>query len=232
MVQANPVLEVRKLHYSVAGRALLDGVDLTLPAGQSLAVTGPSGTGKSTLLNCVLGLIRYEQGEVRIAGQDLARLKPRDLARHRRDTIGMVFQFGELLPELTPMENVAMAALLAGVKRAEAFGRARQLLIDLGVPVEGTPTAELSGGERQRAAVARALVNRPALLLADEPTGSLDTQNREAVAELLFSLPERWGCAVLVVTHDESVAARADHRFALHEGRLVAQAASLPRGVR
>ncbi|MFB8033346.1 ABC transporter ATP-binding protein [Streptomyces sp. NPDC056004] len=232
MVQANPVLEVRKLHYSVAGRALLDGVDLTLPAGQSLAVTGPSGTGKSTLLNCVLGLIRYEQGEVRIAGQDLARLKPRDLARHRRDTIGMVFQFGELLPELTPMENVAMAALLAGVKRAEAFGRARQLLIDLGVPVEGTPTAELSGGERQRAAVARALVNRPALLLADEPTGSLDTQNREAVAELLFSLPEWWGCAVLVVTHDESVAARADHRFALHEGRLVAQAASLPRGVR
>ncbi|MFJ8853483.1 ABC transporter ATP-binding protein [Streptomyces sp. NPDC102437] len=225
-------MEVRKLHYSVAGRALLDGVDLTLPAGQSLAVTGPSGTGKSTLLNCVLGLIRYEQGEVRIAGQDLARLKPRDLARHRRDTIGMVFQFGELLPELTPMENVAMAALLAGVKRAEAFGRARQLLIDLGVPVEGTPTAELSGGERQRAAVARALVNRPALLLADEPTGSLDTRNREAVAELLFSLPERWGCAVLVVTHDESVAARADHRFALHEGRLVAQAASLPRGVR
>ncbi|MFE4213251.1 ABC transporter ATP-binding protein [Streptomyces sp. NPDC056853] len=229
-MQVNSVLDVRDLHCSVAGRALLDGVDLTLPAGRSLAVTGPSGTGKSTLLNCLLGLIRYDRGEVRIAGKDLAALKPRNLARHRRDTIGMVFQFGELLPELTPVENVAMAALLAGVKRAEAFGRARQLLTDLGVPVEGTPTAELSGGERQRAAVARALVNRPALLLADEPTGSLDTRNREAVAELLFSLPERWGCAVLVVTHDESVAARADSRFALHEGRLVAQAASFPRG--
>ncbi|MFE7751390.1 ABC transporter ATP-binding protein [Streptomyces sp. NPDC057428] len=231
-MQVNPVLEVRDLYYSVAGRALLDGVDLALPAGQSLAVTGPSGTGKSTLLNCVLGLIRYDHGEVRIAGQDLAGLKPRTLARHRRDTIGMVFQFGELLPELTPVENVAMAALLAGVKRAEAFGRARRLLVDLGVPVEMTPTAELSGGERQRVAVARALVNRPALILADEPTGSLDTQNREAVADLLFSLPREWGCAVLVVTHDKSVAARADHCFALREGQLVAQGASLSRGVR
>ncbi|MFD4761796.1 ABC transporter ATP-binding protein [Streptomyces sp. NPDC058439] len=230
-MQANhPVLEVRDLCYSVAGRALLDGVDLTLPAGRSMAVTGPSGTGKSTLLNCVLGLIRWDHGEVRIAGQDLARLKPRSLARHRRDTMGMVFQFGELLPELTPVENVALAALLAGVKRGEAFGRARRLLLELGVPVEGTPTAELSGGERQRAAVARALVNRPALLLADEPTGSLDARNREAVAELLFSLPEQWGCAVLVVTHDESVAARADHRFALYEGRLVEQGASVLRG--
>ncbi|MDX5576739.1 ABC transporter ATP-binding protein [Streptomyces sp. ID01-9D] len=231
-MQVNPVLEVRDLSYSVAGRALLDGVNLTLPAGRSLAVTGPSGSGKSTLLNCALGLIRYDHGVVRIAGQDLAGLKPRNLARHRRDTMGMVFQFGELLPELTPVENVAMAALLAGVKRAEAFDRARRLLVDLGVPVEATPTAELSGGERQRAAVARALVNRPALLLADEPTGSLDTKNREAVAELLFSLPRTWGCAVLVVTHDESVAARADHRFALREGRLVAEDVPLPRGAR
>ncbi|MFB6990629.1 ABC transporter ATP-binding protein [Streptomyces sp. NPDC056178] len=230
-MQANhPVLEVRDLCYSVAGRALLDGVDLTLPAGRSMAVTGPSGTGKSTLLNCVLGLIRWDHGEVCIAGQDLARLKQGSLARHRRDTMGMVFQFGELLPELTPVENVALAALLAGVKRGEAFGRARRLLLELGVPAEGTPTAELSGGERQRAAVARALVNRPALLLADEPTGSLDARNREAVAELLFSLPEQWGCAVLVVTHDESVAARADQRFALHEGRLVEQGASVLRG--
>ncbi|MEU9358031.1 ABC transporter ATP-binding protein [Streptomyces sp. NPDC048301] len=231
-MRVNPVLEVRNLRYSVAGRTLLDGVDLTLPAGRSSAVTGPSGTGKSTLLNCLLGLIPYDDGEVRVAGRDLSSLKPRALARHRRDTIGMVFQFGELLPELTPVENVAMAALLAGVKRSDAFGRARRLLTDLGVPVEGTPTAELSGGERQRAAVARALVNQPTLLLADEPTGSLDTRNREAVAELLFSLPRRWGCAVLVVTHDESVAARADQRFTLHEGRLVTQDAPLSRGVR
>lgn len=230
MRHVNPVLEVRDLHYSVAGRTLLDGVELTLPAGGSLAVTGPSGTGKSTLLNCVLGLIRCDEGEVLVAGQDLTRLKPRSLARHRRDTIGMVFQFGELLPELTPVENVALAALLAGVKRAEAFSRARRLLLELGVPMVGTPTAELSGGERQRAAVARALVNRPSLLLADEPTGSLDAQNREAVAELLFSLPEQWGCAVLVVTHDTSVAAHADHCLTLHEGRLLAQATS-PRGV-
>ncbi|WP_051722637.1 ABC transporter ATP-binding protein [Streptomyces albus] len=225
MPPTTPLLEIRGLHYSVAGRTLLDGVDLALPAGQSAAVTGPSGTGKSTLLNCVLGLIRCDSGEIRAAGRDLTRLNARRLARHRRDTMGMVFQFGELLPELTPVENVALAALLAGVKRDEAFGRARGLLTELGVPLEGTPTAELSGGERQRAAVARALVNRPALLLADEPTGSLDGTNREAVADLLFSLPGQWGCAVLVVTHDGSVAARADHRFALREGRLVDEAA-------
>ncbi|MBU7598315.1 ABC transporter ATP-binding protein [Streptomyces sp. P38-E01] len=216
-------MEVRDLRYSVAGRTLLDGVNLLLPAGRSLAVTGPSGSGKSTLLNCVLGLIRCDEGEVVVAGRDLTTLTPRSLARHRRSTVGMVFQFGELLPELTPVENVALAALLAGVKRDEAFGRARRLLTDLGVPVGGTPTAELSGGERQRAAVARALVNQPQLLLADEPTGSLDAQNREAVADLLFSLPEQWGCAVLVVTHDTSVAARAHGCFTLHEGKLLSQ---------
>ncbi|MFI7006663.1 ABC transporter ATP-binding protein [Streptomyces sp. NPDC050145] len=231
-MQLTPVLEVRALRYSVAGRPLLDGVNLTLPAGRSAAVTGPSGTGKSTLLNCVLGLIRCESGEVRVSGADLTRMNPRRLARHRRDTVGMVFQFGELLPELTPVENVALAALLAGAKRSEAFGRAQRLLTDLGVPAEDTPTAELSGGERQRAAVARALVNRPTLLLADEPTGSLDGQNREAVADLLFSLPERWGCALLVVTHDESVAARADLRFSLHDGLLVEHGEPVLRGAR
>ncbi|MDQ8704706.1 ABC transporter ATP-binding protein [Streptomyces sp. LHD-70] len=226
----HPVLELHDLHYSVAGRTLLDGIDLTLSAGESMAVTGPSGTGKSTLLSCILRLIPYDLGTIRVSGQDLAELNSRQLSRHRRDTIGMVFQFGELMPELTPLENVALAALLAGVKRREAFGRAQLLLDELGVPAERTPTAELSGGERQRAAVARALVNRPHLLLADEPTGSLDTRNREAVADLLFSLPEQWGCAVLVVTHDASVAARAHHRAALHEGRLVTEGRDTGRG--
>jgi lipoprotein-releasing system ATP-binding protein len=226
----SPVLEIRELRYAVGGRTLLDGVDLDLSTGQSVAVTGPSGTGKSTLLNCILGLIRCDSGTVRVAGRDLTRMAPRRLAKHRRDTIGMVFQFGELLPELTPVENVALAALLAGTKRGDAFSRASQLLTDLGVPLTGTPTAELSGGERQRAAVARALVNRPALLLADEPTGSLDGRNREAVAELLFSLPERWGCAVLLVTHDASVAARAERGFSLHEGRFLDETAPVRRG--
>ncbi len=216
-----PALDMHALRYAAAGRTLLDEVELRVHPGESAAVTGPSGSGKSTLLNCALGLIRPDAGRISIAGTDLAGLSSRALARHRRDSVGMVFQFGELLPELTPLENVALAALLAGAKRSAAFRRARELLEQLGVPVEGTPTADLSGGERQRAAVARALVNRPTLLLADEPTGSLDARNRENVAELLFSLPGRWGCAVLVVTHDETVAARADRRYALSEGRLI-----------
>ncbi|WP_405854411.1 ABC transporter ATP-binding protein [Streptomyces sp. NBC_00090] len=216
-----PALEVHTLRYGAGDRTLLDDVELRVNPGESAAVTGPSGSGKSTLLNCVLGLIRPDAGRISVAGTDLGGLSSRALARHRRDSMGMVFQFGELLPELTPLENVALAALLAGVKRSSAFDRAGELLEQLGVPAEGTPTADLSGGERQRAAVARALVNRPTLLLADEPTGSLDARNRENVAELLFSLPSRWGCGVLLVTHDETVAARADRRYALTEGRLV-----------
>ncbi|GGX19691.1 ABC transporter ATP-binding protein [Streptomyces chryseus] len=221
-----PALEVSALRYETPGRVLLDDVELHLAQGESAAVTGPSGSGKSTLLSCLLGLIRPAAGRITIAGTDIGRLSPRRLARHRRDTTGMVFQFGELLPELTPVENVALAALLAGTGRKDAFGRARQLLDDLGVPAVGTPTADLSGGERQRTAVARALVNRPTLLLADEPTGALDERNRENVADLLFSLPGRWGCAVLVVTHDVTVAARADRRYALSDGVLTPAATS------
>ncbi|MEU9296870.1 ABC transporter ATP-binding protein [Streptomyces sp. NPDC048266] len=216
-----PALDVHALRHGAGDRVLLDDVELRVERGESAAVTGPSGSGKSTLLNCVLGLIRPDAGRISVAGTELGGLSPRALARHRRDSTGMVFQFGELLPELTPLENVALAALLAGAGRSAAFDRAGELLEQLGVPAEGTPTAELSGGERQRAAVARALVNRPTLLLADEPTGSLDARNRENVAELLFSLPSRWGCGVLLVTHDETVAARADRRYALTEGRLV-----------
>ncbi|MCX4675943.1 ABC transporter ATP-binding protein [Streptomyces sp. NBC_01433] len=220
-VEKAPVLDVRGLRcVTPTGRVLLDRADLVVEAGRSVAVTGPSGSGKSTLLMCLLGLTRPQSGEVRVAGTDITRLGGRRLARHRRETTGMVFQFGELLPELSPVENVALAALLAGTGRGRALGRASRLLTELGVPTTGTATADLSGGERQRTAVARALVNQPALLLADEPTGSLDPANRDRVAELLHSLPARWGCGLLVVTHDPAVAALADRRYALVEGGL------------
>ncbi|NJP99336.1 ABC transporter ATP-binding protein [Streptomyces zingiberis] len=217
-----PILDLRGLRAEVPGRVLLDEAELTVRAGESVAVTGASGSGKSTLLMCVLGLVRPAAGTVRVAGVDVTRLRPRRLARHRRAHVGAVFQFGELLPELTPVENVAVAALLAGVGRAEAFARAGELLSRLGVAAR-VPTAELSGGERQRTAVARALVNRPSLLLADEPTGALDETNRDAVCELLFGLPARTGCGLLVVTHDPAVAARADRTVRLSGGRLVAE---------
>lgn len=213
-------LRLSEVVYGVSGRSLLDGADLAVPAGSSVSVMGPSGSGKSTLLMCVMGLIRPQSGLVEVVGQDVTRLSARALAAHRRRHVGMVFQFGELLPELTSVENVMIASLLAGDAVNEARSRAESLLTRLGVP-EATATQDLSGGERQRVAVARALVNMPELLLADEPTGALDGEQREAVADLLFSTPREHGCALVVVTHDPMVAGRADVRLHLHEGRLV-----------
>uniref|UniRef100_A0AAU2V3U0 ABC transporter ATP-binding protein n=1 Tax=Streptomyces sp. NBC_00003 TaxID=2903608 RepID=A0AAU2V3U0_9ACTN len=216
-----PVLNVCGLSYQVADRLLLDAVDLQVHAGESAAVTGPSGSGKSTFLGCVLGLIRPSRGSVEVAGLDVVRMRQRALERHRSRHIGVVFQFGELLPELTPVENVALAALLAGTPSGQAYERAERLLGDLGVPYGGVATSQLSGGERQRTAVARALVNEPTVLLADEPTGALDATTRDTVAELLFEVPRRWGCALVVVTHDPDVAGRADLRVELKDAGFV-----------
>ncbi|MEV7416617.1 ABC transporter ATP-binding protein [Streptomyces sp. NPDC089919] len=213
------VLGIEGLEHAIAGRVLFRSLELDLRAGESVAVTGPSGSGKSTLLSCVMGLVRPQGGTVQVAGADVLRLRAKALARHRSDSIGMVFQFGELLPELSPVDNVALAALLAGVGRREAYARARELLTELGVP-EAESSEELSGGERQRTAVARALINSPALLLADEPTGALDAETRERVADVLFGMPARHGCGLLVVTHDPAVARRADRVLELSDGGL------------
>ncbi|WP_129309298.1 ABC transporter ATP-binding protein [Streptomyces sp. L2] len=215
------VLEVAGLRYRIKERMILDSVDLKVRSGESVAISGPSGCGKSTLLMCVLGLLKPEAGAVVVDGERMGSLSGRELLRHRRESIGMVFQSGELLPELTPVENVAMAGLFAGKSRAEAFDRARELLSELSVPVKAADTGSLSGGERQRVAVARAVMNRPTLLLADEPTGALDSTTRERVADLLFSLPSRWNCGLVVVTHDRTVASCAQRRLFLHDGRLV-----------
>ncbi|MEU6757758.1 ABC transporter ATP-binding protein [Streptomyces sp. NPDC046685] len=216
-----PSLTVHGLSFRAGERQLLASADLEVAAGESVAVMGPSGSGKSTLLACALGLVKPQEGSVRVAGTDITGLSRRGLARHRREHMGVVFQFGELLPELAPIENVALAALLAGVPHTQAYADAGSLLAELGVPGDHTPTSQLSGGERQRAAVARALINKPAVLLADEPTGALDTRNRDSVAELLFSVPRRWSCALLVVTHDVEIANRADRCLVLSDGRLV-----------
>ncbi|MFI2350959.1 ABC transporter ATP-binding protein [Streptomyces sp. NPDC019443] len=214
-------LEMTALNYSIGGRSLMSGLELRLSAGESVSVMGPSGSGKSTLISCALGLLKPDDGSVKVAGAELSALSRRQLAEHRRSHIGVVFQFGELLPELTPVENVALAALLSGASRSAAYEEAAGLLRELGVPESNAATATLSGGERQRTAVARALVNKPKLLLADEPTGALDAANRDSVADLLFSVPSRWACALLVVTHDSEVAGRADRTLALSDGKLL-----------
>lgn len=208
-------LRVKELSHRIGERQLFEDLSLTIRPGQSVAVLGPSGSGKSTLLSLALGLIKPQSGTVEVNGQDIASLSKRGLARLRADSVGMVFQFAELLPELSPAENVALAALLAGRSDADLDAEVTQLLDELGVP-EARSVSTLSGGERQRTAVARALINRPRLLLADEPTGSLDEENRDLVADLIFGLPERHGCGLLVVTHDQTVAQRADQVLTVH----------------
>ncbi|WP_035864742.1 ABC transporter ATP-binding protein [Kitasatospora cheerisanensis] len=212
-------IDVSGLHYSLGDRHLLQDLDLRVDAGESVAVVGPSGSGKSTLLSCLLGLLRPSSGTVVVDGVDLRTLRGRAMARHRQRSIGMVFQFGELLPELTPRDNVALAALLGRQERSTAYQRASALLDELGVP-QDVRTDRLSGGERQRTAVARALINTPRLLLADEPTGALDEDTRDHVADILFALPEQHRCGLLVVTHDHDIAARADRVLRLVGGSL------------
>jgi putative ABC transport system ATP-binding protein len=198
----------------------LRGVDLTLGRGQFVAVMGPSGSGKSTLLNLVAGLDVPTAGEVFVDGTSLAGRNESELARIRRAHIGFVFQFHNLLTGMTAQEQVALAAALAGASRRDADERARDLLDLLGLRERADDLpGVLSGGERQRLAIARALANRPTLLLADEPTGALDSDAGEEVLELLRRL-HREGQTILLVTHDRSVAAGAARVLHMSDGRL------------
>lgn len=205
---------------------MLDRLSLTAAAGESVAVTGPSGSGKSTLLSCLAGLHRPDAGSVRVCGTDSAELRPSKAAAWRLRTIGFVYQFGELLPELTAIENVALPLLIDGTPQGEAYRTAESLLTDLkAANIADSAAGTLSGGERQRTALARALATRPPLILADEPTGALDEDTTRDVCEVLFGLPERYGCTLLVVTHNGWVAGQADRRLRLSGGQLFEEAA-------
>lgn len=219
------IVECRGLEKAFRSEAeilrVLSGLDLALPAASSCAIMGASGSGKSTLLSILGGLETADSGTVRVAGHDLSRSDPASLDRYRSTGVGFVFQFHHLLKDFSALENVALPAYLAGVPRAEAWRRALELLDAMGIADRASHfPSELSGGERQRAAIARALVNRPALLLADEPTGNLDADNAASVSELLYSLPERTGASVILATHDAGLAARAHRRYRLAGGRL------------
>jgi putative ABC transport system ATP-binding protein len=191
----------------------VNGVSLEIRAGEAVAVMGPSGSGKSTLLNLIAGLDRPTAGSVVVHGDDLGRLNERGLALFRRRRIGMIFQFFNLIDDLPALDNVALAAQLTGISAAHARRRALELLGELGIEArKNTYPAQLSGGERQRVAVARALMNRPALLLADEPTGALDSRAGEQVMDLLLDL-NQIGQTLLLVTHDERLATRCASRL-------------------
>ena len=215
-----PVLECRDLGkvYYDAGQPLriLNKVDFSLHRGASAAVVGVSGAGKSTLLHLLGGLDRPTEGEVLIQGRGLRRMRGSQLSRLRNQCLGFVYQFHHLLPEFSALENVAMPLLIARVARRESLRRAAHLLERLGLAERGAHRpSELSGGERQRVAIARAMANHPACILADEPTGNLDSQTAEQVFQLLLGAVREEGIALLVVTHDVLLAERMDRVFAL-----------------
>jgi ABC-type lipoprotein export system ATPase subunit len=210
------------LRFAIGDRVLLDGLSLDVPSGGSFAVVGPSGSGKTTLLNAVAGILDPEATTLEVAGLDLLGARWATRADHRLRRIGMVFQQPELLPELTAGENVSLPLRLMGRAKAESGAVARDWLERVGLADAADRRPDtLSGGEAQRVAVARALAHEPAVVLADEPTGSLDEGNAQAIAEMLFDLGREQSAAVLMVTHDLTVARRADEVRSLRGGRLV-----------
>jgi len=202
---------------------VLRGVSLKLAGGEAVAIMGPSGSGKSTLLHLLGGLDRPTRGDISIDGRRPGSMTPKELSRFRNRTVGFVFQDHHLLPQYSVLENVLLPTYALGQPAAAAAGRARGLLEDVGLGhrLDHRP-AELSGGERQRTAVARALMNGPRLLLCDEPTGSLDSANAEAVGQLLLDMHRREGNILVVVTHNPNLAARFTRRLQLVEGRCSA----------
>lgn len=201
---------------------VLRGVDLDVRKGEILTIVGASGAGKTTLLQILGTLERPDSGSVSFQGTSLFTLGDKALARFRNRHIGFVFQFHQLLPEFTMLENVAMPALIGGERRSEAMRRAAELIDYLGLASRASHRpAQLSGGERQRAAVARALINNPGVILADEPSGSLDSTNRQELYDLFFRLRDERSQTFVIVTHDETLASRSDRVIHIADGRIV-----------
>jgi len=203
---------------------VIKGVDLTIYAGSTVAITGASGVGKSTLLNIMGALDRPTRGTVYYRGRAISGLDDRDLARLRNSFVGFVFQFHHLLPEFTALENVMLPALIGGAPRGEAIKRAEGLLGEVGLSARlGHKPGELSGGEQQRVAIVRALVQTPEVVLADEPTGNLDTKTATEVFEVLLDLNRNRNTALVVVTHNEALALRMSVRLKMVDGRIVGE---------
>ncbi len=216
------MIKATDIHKSFGTLEVLKGVSLEVKQGEVVSIVGASGAGKTTLLQILGTLAAADQGEVVIDGVSIRGLKDRELSRLRNQKIGFVFQFHQLLPEFTALENVSIPALIGGLSRREAEQRAEELLqlVGMGERRDHKPT-QLSGGEQQRVAIARALINSPAVLLADEPSGNLDSQNREEIHRLFFSLRDRLGQTIILVTHDEELASMADRRIVMRDGRIV-----------
>jgi putative ABC transport system ATP-binding protein len=220
-----PAIEARDVTFSFGETPALRGANLTVEPGEIVAVMGPSGSGKSTLLHCLAGILVPERGEIHVDGHRIDTLGETARSELRRDRFGFVFQFGQLVPELTAEENVALPLLLSGVRRQAALRRAHPWFERLGLPgLEHRRSGELSGGQAQRVALARALVAEPAVLFADEPTGALDSLTGEQVMDLLVAGAREQRTTVVLVTHEARVAAYADREIMVRDGRVTTPA--------
>lgn len=216
------MIEVKNVSKSFGDLAVLQGVNLTVEQGKIVCIIGKSGAGKTTLLQIIGTLDRPTSGQVIIDGIDVFTLKDKELAHFRNHKIGFIFQFHQLLPEFTALENTMMPGLIAGEKRETVRARAQQLLTELGLAdrINHKPN-QLSGGEKQRVAAARAMMMNPAIILADEPSGSLDEANKKELHELLLRLRQQFGQTILIVTHDKDLAKISDQVVALRDGIII-----------
>lgn len=215
------MIEIQNIHKSFGNLQVLKGIDLTINKGEIVSIVGPSGAGKTTLLQIIGTLDRADEGTVIIDGTDVSKLSTKKLSDFRNKHIGFVFQFHQLLPEFTALENVMIPAFIAGMSKKEAKERGMELLQYMGLADRAShKPQELSGGEKQRVAVARALVNKPDVILADEPSGSLDTKNKEELHQLFFDLRDKFGQTFVIVTHDEHLATITDRTIKMNDGVL------------
>ena len=215
------MIEIRNIHKSFGNLQVLKGIDLTINKGEIVSIVGPSGAGKTTLLQIIGTLDRADEGTVIIDGTDVSKLSTKKLSDFRNKHIGFVFQFHQLLPEFTALENIMIPAFIAGMSKKEAKERGMELLQYMGLADRAShKPQELSGGEKQRVAVARALVNKPDVILADEPSGSLDTKNKEELHQLFFDLRDKFGPTFVIVTHDEHLATITDRTIKMNDGVL------------
>ena len=216
------MIEIQGITKSFGELQVLKGIDLIIYKGEVVSIVGPSGAGKTTLLQIMGTLDKADGGSVVINGVEVCNLKEKELSAFRNKQIGFVFQFHQLLPEFTALENVMIPALIGGMSSGEAKRKAKETLAFLGLAERAShKPAELSGGEKQRVAVARALINDPAVIFADEPSGSLDSRNKEELHQLFFDLREKLGQTFVIVTHDEGLAQLTDRTIHMVDGRIV-----------
>ena len=218
------MIEIKGVTKSFGSLQVLKGIDLRIEKGEIVSIVGPSGAGKTTLLQILGTLDKPDSGSVVVDGIETSTLSTNKLSEFRNMHLGFVFQFHQLLPEFTAIENIMIPAYIAGMKPKEARSRAEELLAFMGLSDRATHKPnELSGGEKQRVAVARALMNNPAVILADEPSGSLDSKNKEELHKLFFELRDKFGQTFVIVTHDETLATLTDRTIHLKDGRIVGE---------